>query len=422
MSRRKITVGSSSIVIPVFVQDTSSIVGGGLGSLTYNSANLAAKYRREGDTSWSTITLQNMTPGVWASGGFVADGGPVTGGYDFGVPNAALLSGAKWVEVMIYGAVNMLPVLIEIELDTLNYQTSGGKVPATIAAGDLAVGAIDVPQFSSVLMQLLSRRASLTGVTANPITADTYKLGGFYNDTVYYGSTTLETPVYLWYSGTQWVASTVLGTTGSDYFTASAVNGIWSTHGSATGTITAVAHGNAVLSSFQPEVSSNGTIATALAAAVGNSVNIQNNIVVPPSVAVASQVPSTVTCIRGDTLRRVLPLMGNLSSRTKLTFTVKKTSVLNDGTNTDAQALIQIVEGTGIETLMGSASGFSNSDASLTVTDATTGEVTLFINASATSRFPIDDLAWDCQATLTTGITTPIGGVFSVSADVTQSI
>ena len=422
MSRRKITVGSTSKIVPVFIQDTSSLVGGGLGSLVYNSSGLSAKYIRESDTSWTSITLQTMSLGAWASGGFVADSGGVTGGYQLGIPNAALATGASWVVIQIYGAANMLPVLIEIELDTLNYQATGGKVPATIAAGDLAASAIDVPQFSSALMQLLSRRASLTGVTTNPITADTYKMGGFHNDSVYYVSTTLGTTVYLWNDGTQWVASTVLGTTGSNYFTASSVNGTWTAHGSATGTITAVAHGNAVLSSFQPDVSSSGTIAMSLAAAVGSSVNIQNNIVVPPSVAVASQVPTTVGCIRGDTLRRVLPLMGSLASRSKLTFTVKKTSVLNDTTNTDAQALIQIVEGTGIETLMGSSSGFSNSDASLTVSDATTGEVTLVINPIVTSQFPIDDLAWDCQATLATGVTTPIGGVFSVSADVTQSI
>lgn len=422
MSRRKITAGSTSIIVPLFIQDTTSLISGGLGSLVYNTSNFAAKYMREGDTSWTTITLQSMSVGVWASGGFVADGGGVTGGYQLGLPNAAMASGAKWVLVQLYGAANMLPVLVEIELDTLNYQASGGKVPVTVAAGDLAPGAIDVQQFSATLMQLLSRRLTLTGVTSNPVTADTYKLGGFYNDTPYYVSTTIGTPVYIWWNGTLWIASTVLGTAGSNYFSATTVGGPWTANGAASGTIVATPHGNAVLSSFQPDVSSTGTIATALATAVGSSVNIQNNVVVPSAVAVASQSPTLVTSIRGDTLRRVLPVMGTISSRTKLTFTIKKTSMLNDVSNTDPQALIQIVEGTGITTLLGSSSGFAASDASLTVNDASTGQVTLVIKPNITAQFPIDDLAWDCQATLSTGVTTPIGGVFTVCADVTQSL
>ena len=137
MSRRKITAGSTSITVPVFVQDTSSTTGAGLGSLAYNTAGLAAKYRREGQSSWTTITLATATVGTFTSGGFVSDGGPVTGGYEFGVPDAVLAASAKWAEVLIYGAANMLPVLIEFELDTVNYQATNGKLPVTLASTDV---------------------------------------------------------------------------------------------------------------------------------------------------------------------------------------------------------------------------------------------------------------------------------------------
>lgn len=419
----KTTAGTTGLIVPLFIQDKSATDGSGLGSLLFNTAGLVAKYIRDGGTE-TTITLQTMTVGTWASGGFVAMGS-VAGLYQFGIPNAAIATGAKWVVIEIYGAANMDPIILRIELDTINYQASGGKVPATVAAGDLAVGAIDVAQFSATLMQLLSRRLTLSGVTTNPVTADTYKLGGFYNDTVYYSSTTLSTSVYIWFNGTNWIASTTSpGTTGSNYFktSGSTVNGTWSGMGSASGTISPVAHGNAVLSSFQPDVTTNGTIATALASTVGNSVNIQNQIVIPPAVAVAAQTPSLISLVRGDTLRRVLPLLGSISSRTKLTFTVKKASVLNDGANTDHQALIQITEGTGISILLSSSIGFDSSGGSLTVSNPTTGEVTLVISPEITSQFPIDDFAWDCQVTSATGVTTPIAGVFSVSADVTQSL
>ncbi len=122
--KRKLKAGSTSQSVPIFVQDTSSTTGAGLGSLVYNTASLAAKYRRQGQSSWTTITLATMTLGTWASGGFVTDGGPVTGTYELGLPDAVLASsaGVTWAEVVVYGAANMLPVLIEIELDAVDYQ------------------------------------------------------------------------------------------------------------------------------------------------------------------------------------------------------------------------------------------------------------------------------------------------------------
>ena len=121
---RKMKTGSTSQSIPIFVQDSSSTTGAGLGSLVYNTASLAAKYRRQGESSWTTITLATMTLGTWASGGFVTDGGPVTGTYEFGIPNAVLASGAEWAEIAIYGAANMLAVLVFVELDAVNYQSA----------------------------------------------------------------------------------------------------------------------------------------------------------------------------------------------------------------------------------------------------------------------------------------------------------
>lgn len=121
MSRRKIKAGSTSCTIPIFVQDTSSTSGAGLGSLVYNTSGLAARYRREGDNAWTTITLATATLGTFTSGGFIASSG-VTGKYEVGIPNAAIAAGAKWVEIEYYGAANMLPVLLEFELDLVDYQ------------------------------------------------------------------------------------------------------------------------------------------------------------------------------------------------------------------------------------------------------------------------------------------------------------
>lgn len=141
MARRKINAGSLGVTIPVFVQDTSSATGAGLGSLVFNTASLAAKYRREGQSSWTTITLVTATLGTYVPGGFVADGGPVTGGYEFSPPNAVVAAGATWAEIEIYGATNMLPVLIEIELDAVNYQDATGFGLSRLDAAISSVGA-----------------------------------------------------------------------------------------------------------------------------------------------------------------------------------------------------------------------------------------------------------------------------------------
>jgi hypothetical protein len=121
--KRKMTAGTTSVALPLFIQDTSSTTGGGLSGLVFNTAGLVAEYRKRGQSSWTTITLVTKTLGTWTSGGFVADGS-LAGSYELDLPDAAISSGSRWVVVRLYGAANMLPVLIEIELDAFDYQTS----------------------------------------------------------------------------------------------------------------------------------------------------------------------------------------------------------------------------------------------------------------------------------------------------------
>lgn len=173
MSRRKIKAGSTSQSEPIFVQDTSSATGAGLDSLVYNSSGLAARYRRQGANAWTSITLATMTLGTWTSGGFIASSG-VTGSYEVGMPDAALASavGVTWVEFEVYGATNMLPVKWIIELDAIDYQASGGKVPATIASGDFA----DISATRAAYIDLINSRllGTILAGNHNPQTGDSY--------------------------------------------------------------------------------------------------------------------------------------------------------------------------------------------------------------------------------------------------------
>jgi hypothetical protein len=159
-----------------------------------------------------------------------------------------------------------------------------------------------------------------------------------------------------------------------------------------------------------------------------NSVNsmftgtVQNNYTIPLPIVVASQTPGLIPCVRGDTLSIALPLMGNISSRTRLTFTVKMTSMTLSGIDTDTQAIVQVSEGTGLAVLNG-ATTVSPADGSLTVTDALSGAVTLVLKPDATAQLPIEDAVWDVQWVAFSGaVATPCSGNFSISADVTQAI
>lgn len=130
--KRKMLAGSTSVKIPIFVQDSSSTSGAGL-SVAYNAAGLVGEYRRDGQSSWTAMTLATATLGTFTSSGWVADGS-LTGAVEVGIPNAALATGVPWVAIRYRGVTNMLPVLIEIELDAVDYQNATnfglGAIPA----------------------------------------------------------------------------------------------------------------------------------------------------------------------------------------------------------------------------------------------------------------------------------------------------
>jgi hypothetical protein len=152
---RKIKAGATSQTAPIIVRDASSTSGAGLAGLAHNTAGLTAKYRRQGQSGWTSITLATATVGTYTSGGFIADSGVAVGHYEVGIPDAALAAGAEWVEIEYYGATNMLPTPLFIELDTIDYQAAGGKLPSTLDAGDVS-GNLPVADSSGVTT-LLSR-------------------------------------------------------------------------------------------------------------------------------------------------------------------------------------------------------------------------------------------------------------------------
>ncbi len=119
-----VTAGTTSLILPISIYDSSSTTGGKLTGLAYNTASLTAYYNRSGASGSATsISLATATKGTWATGGFVAiDGTNMPGDYELHIPNAAIASGAKSVMVQLKGAANMVPVNILIEITAVDLQ------------------------------------------------------------------------------------------------------------------------------------------------------------------------------------------------------------------------------------------------------------------------------------------------------------
>ena len=123
MAKLSLLAGTTSKILQVFVQDSSSTTGAGLAGLTNASAGLTAYYHRDTDTTATAISLVTMTVGTFTSSGFKEiDSTNMPGWYQLCPPNAALASGAKCVAIHLKGATNMAPLPIEIELTAVDNQ------------------------------------------------------------------------------------------------------------------------------------------------------------------------------------------------------------------------------------------------------------------------------------------------------------
>jgi hypothetical protein len=127
MAKLSILAGATSQSVNVFIQDSSSTVGAGLGGLVFNSGSLIAYYTFTGANATATaITLATLAAvnSAFSSGGFKEiDATHMKGLYRLDIPNAALASASgQSVTIILSGAANMAPCVLEIELTAWNNQ------------------------------------------------------------------------------------------------------------------------------------------------------------------------------------------------------------------------------------------------------------------------------------------------------------
>ena len=140
----KLKEGTTSKIVTVFIQDSSSTTGAGLTDLLFNTASLTGYWIAEGDATATQITMATMTIGTWATGGFIeVDATNLPGVYQVGIPDVVIDNTSEGSVVVMYkGATNMAPCVLEIELDAIDYKdaTRLGLTALPNAAADAAGG------------------------------------------------------------------------------------------------------------------------------------------------------------------------------------------------------------------------------------------------------------------------------------------
>jgi hypothetical protein len=125
---------------------------------------------------------------------------------------------------------------------------------------------------------------------------------------------------------------------------------------------------------------------------------------------------SDISVPRMSTWTIALTGLGDISSRTKLYFTVK--DALGD---TDATAMVQVEETDGLKYLNGAAATTST-DGSIAIVDAVAGSITITLKAAAANVLSTGDHVYDVKMVTATGVTILTSGKLEITDVVTRAI
>lgn len=145
MAKLALKKGATDVSVYLFAQDSSVTTGAGLTGLTFETASLAAYYVRPlGSATSITLATQTVT-GAHSDGGIVeVDATNMPGVYRLDLPDAVCATGVNSVVVMLKGAANLAPVLLEIQLTDFDLNSTSNAVGAaasvTGAVGSVTAG------------------------------------------------------------------------------------------------------------------------------------------------------------------------------------------------------------------------------------------------------------------------------------------
>lgn len=137
MAKLALKKAATDVTVYLFAQDSSKTTGVGLAGLAYNTASLTAYYVRPlGSAAAITLATQTVT-GAHSDGGFVeVDATNMPGVYRLDLPDAVCATGVPSVVVMLKGAANLAPVLLEIQLTDFDLNDASPNVTVNDMATD----------------------------------------------------------------------------------------------------------------------------------------------------------------------------------------------------------------------------------------------------------------------------------------------
>lgn len=166
MAKLAIKKASTDVTVYLFIQDSSVTTGAGKTGLAYNTSSLVAYYVRPlGSATQLTLATQTVT-GAHSDGGFVeVDATNMPGLYRLDLSDAICATGVNSVVVMLKGAANMAPVVLEIQLtsydpnDAVRLGMTALPNAAADAAGGLPIsdaGALDLDALNTNVSSILA--------------------------------------------------------------------------------------------------------------------------------------------------------------------------------------------------------------------------------------------------------------------------
>lgn len=148
--------GTTSFIAYIFIRNSSLTTGAGLTGLVYNTSGLTAHYVRPGAAATAVTLATQTVTGAYSSGGFVeVSSANVPGVYRLDIPNAVFASGVNSTVLMLHGAANMEPVVMEFQLvsynpnDAVRLGLTSLPNAAAAAAGGVPVIGTGANQFKS---------------------------------------------------------------------------------------------------------------------------------------------------------------------------------------------------------------------------------------------------------------------------------
>lgn len=136
---------TTDVSVYLFIQDSSVSTGAGKTGLAYNTASLVCYYVRPLAAAAQLALATQTVTGAHSDGGFVeVDATNMPGVYRLDLSDAVCATGVNSVVVMLKGAANMAPVVLEIQLVSYdpNDAVRAGLTALPNAAADAAGGLV----------------------------------------------------------------------------------------------------------------------------------------------------------------------------------------------------------------------------------------------------------------------------------------